>query len=146
MCLIFFFCLPLFFFFYLLNAGVGIGTNTQSIPVGFVNALNWTEWEEIKRNVASALHRDSSHVTLNTELDSKEHQNASKSMKHLQLSHIIMLPSNSATAADRSCADEKQGKIPVKLDSHKQWRFLSKAAEMFLYSTFTPRSEAKLCK
>lgn len=53
--------------------------------------------------MASALHRDSSHVTLNTELDSKEHLNASKSMKHLQLSHIIMFPSNCATATDRCC-------------------------------------------
>lgn len=53
--------------------------------------------------MASALHRDSPYATLNTELDSKEHQNTSKSVKHLQLSHIIMLSGNCATATECWC-------------------------------------------
>lgn len=58
-----------------------------------------------------------------------------------------MLPSHCATAAGCSGTNDKQGKIPVELHSHKQWRFLSKAAGFFfLFSTFTPRREAKLCK
>lgn len=69
MCLIFF-CLSLFFL--LVKRRRWNWNKHARHPCGVVNALNWTEWEEIK-NAASALHRDSSHVTLNTELDSKEH-------------------------------------------------------------------------
>lgn len=43
-------------------------------PCGVVNALNWTEREEMKdRDIAFTLYRDSSHITLNTEPDSKEY-------------------------------------------------------------------------
>lgn len=52
-------------------------------PCGVVNALNWTEREEMKnRDIAFALYRDSSHITLNTELDSKEHTNREKTRSH----------------------------------------------------------------
>lgn len=79
-----------------------MGTSTPGTPVGLL--MHWTGQSERKsKKVASALHRDSSHGTLNTELDSKEHQNGRKSMKHLQLSHIIMLPSNGVSATDHCC-------------------------------------------